>query len=511
MVTSVNVSMMLEVALDLQNFYFQYPALRRIWAYLMCAKEYKIDTIVIGQSPYNSNIVSTLGAAFSQKEATPDTPTTDVFSRHFEDIEAAKDFIRSTWKLLPMGKLFVNADYLPSNMGGGNSDIECVKRVNRTVELLLSIVLSQDKPANRVKIVCVGNIAMSCGSLLSRRLRALGFSVDQTTCRQPLALARVEFNNHLIGKDDKYLFCGPKVLAIFQNMINEHKSRPLAVTKESDIIDHFISNMSTQRLSPMTKVGLEEISAEMKAVCERLSVKRKEIHNNKDVEDIIDSLCGQVMEISKSVGNLTNILLGDAYTYKVITEGQSSQLAVASREQHMSVGLDQGFEVESRGMSSVGRSAASTPAFERRRAAKSMFKSKVASTPVKSDNHPPSVVSALVSSQAPAGEEEAKTSSTAAAAVGAAAAVDSVTPNRAIVKSLKKSSGSKATGMFKPVVKSPGGDSKSPYKTTSEATSDKVNPDARVNRRLAREFHPDVFGSSTTKEVGKEGGKKAEE
>jgi hypothetical protein len=496
----VNMPMVLEITLDLINFYSQYPALRSIWAYLMCAKQYKIDTIVIGQSPYDSNIVPILGAAFSQKEGTRDTPTTDVFSRHFKDTERAKDFIRSTWKLLPMGKLFVNADYLPSSMGGGNSDIECVKRVNRTVELLLLIILSQDKHVDKVKIVCVGNLALSCGTLLSRRLRALAFSVEQISCRQPSALARIEFNNHLIGKDDKYLFCGPKVLCIFQKMIDEYKFMHLSMSKENDIINNLILNMSSQKLNPMTKMSLEQISGKMKIVCENLKIKRREINNSKDAEDIIDNLYSQVMEISKSVANLTNILLGDAYTYKVITEAQTSQLPLASREQHMSVGLDQGSEVESYAISSIGRSTATTPLSDTRgAAAKNMFKKKVVLTPIKSECHPPSVVSTSVEFEAPQSQVKTKSPSPDVTDIAA------MTPNKGTTHSLKKSSSSKAANMFKPAVRKLEGDSKLSYKTTSGATPNKANSSVPLNKKLTNQYVNDIFGSYTSDQVEKKG------
>ena len=74
---------------------------------------YPINTIVIGQCPYENNLIPELGSAFSQLEGTRDTPTTTIFSKHFEDEVVLKDFIRSTWKLLPRGYLFINTDYAP--------------------------------------------------------------------------------------------------------------------------------------------------------------------------------------------------------------------------------------------------------------------------------------------------------------------------------------------------------------------------------------------------------------
>jgi hypothetical protein len=236
-------------------------------------------------------------------------------------------------------------------MGGASSDIECVRRVNRTVELLLYIVLSRNRRAQKMKILCVGNIAMSCGSLLSRRLTALGFCVDQATCKQPAALARVEFNSHLNGTDPKYVFCGPKVLGWFRRMIEEHTSR--AEAKESSILGLLCSTMATQKLNPMTKSILEEIALDMKSVCEHLSVESKQINNHKDAQEVVKNLEAQTMEVAKSVNALTNLLIGDAYTYKVIVEARASQVPIASREQHMAASLDFGSKVESVGCNAL--------------------------------------------------------------------------------------------------------------------------------------------------------------
>lgn len=158
-----------------------------------------------------------MGAAFSQCRSTPDTPTTSVFSTHFEDSDMAKVFIRSSWKLLPEGKLFVNADCLPSYMGGGDCGIESVIRMNRTVEFILSIVLINPPRSQKVKVLSIGNFAMTCGSALSRRLRAVGFTVEQITCKQPSALSRVDYNKHLIGIDTRYQFSKIRTKCIYHH------------------------------------------------------------------------------------------------------------------------------------------------------------------------------------------------------------------------------------------------------------------------------------------------------
>ena len=41
-----------------------------------------------------------------------------------------------------VGVLFVNADYYPVSMGGGDSSPECIQRIYKTVELLFYVLVT---------------------------------------------------------------------------------------------------------------------------------------------------------------------------------------------------------------------------------------------------------------------------------------------------------------------------------------------------------------------------------
>jgi hypothetical protein len=167
------------MAIEFRQMSTRYPVADNIWRYMNCMPCYNISTIVIGQNSYPSSVVHTLGSAFSQKDGTESTPTTKIFSSHFDDFELAETFLRSTWALLPIGKAFDNADYFPANMGGGSSDIECILRISRMVEFLFYAIVSRPDLCRRLVLMCSGNLASYCGSQLARRLRSLGVSVEQ--------------------------------------------------------------------------------------------------------------------------------------------------------------------------------------------------------------------------------------------------------------------------------------------------------------------------------------------
>lgn len=114
----------------------RYPDITNIWRYMSCLPFYDLNTIVVGQNPYPSGMTPYLGAAFAQTMESVTTASVNVFARHFEREHEAIHCLRHSWYLLTRGKAFVNADYFPSMLGGGSSDIDCIIRVDRTVEFL---------------------------------------------------------------------------------------------------------------------------------------------------------------------------------------------------------------------------------------------------------------------------------------------------------------------------------------------------------------------------------------
>ena len=101
-----------------------YAPAHSILTYIPCSQYYPIDKIVVGSCPYPQNIVPPLRSAYSQTHDSADTPTTRIFSLHFEDGETAAETLRRSWTLLTQGYLFINADFMPPSMGGGDQHIE---------------------------------------------------------------------------------------------------------------------------------------------------------------------------------------------------------------------------------------------------------------------------------------------------------------------------------------------------------------------------------------------------
>jgi hypothetical protein len=171
---------------------------------------------------------------------------------------------------LPIRIAFVNADYYPSSLGGESSNIDCVIRVNRTVEFLFHCIVSKNSSYKAIKSMCAGNLASSCGSTLSRRLRYLGIKVTQSNFKQPAYSSGITCNQDLIGKKENYKFCSEGVLDKFKRLID--LSKGLSTYSFVNIVAPVRSNMSDEKIGPMTKNALETIAAKLNDMITRLEI-----------------------------------------------------------------------------------------------------------------------------------------------------------------------------------------------------------------------------------------------
>lgn len=116
--------------------------------------------IITGQNPHEPDMVPHLGSAFSQTNHSTATPSANVFSKYFEDRKAAMNFMRRIWTMLSVGVAFANADYHSASLGGGNSDVDCILRVNRVVKFLFYSVVSRPKQEPSIKVMCAGDMGV---------------------------------------------------------------------------------------------------------------------------------------------------------------------------------------------------------------------------------------------------------------------------------------------------------------------------------------------------------------
>jgi hypothetical protein len=105
----------------------------------------------------------------------------------------------------------------------------------------------------------------------------------------------------------------------------------------------------------MTKQALENIAGEVQAVLQKLDTSTRKIDSLVGMNAHKDDVISILKDTVKCVGDLVNLILADAYTYKIITKAESSQIPVASREQHTKGILDVPAESESLAASSITR------------------------------------------------------------------------------------------------------------------------------------------------------------
>ncbi|KAG7358004.1 hypothetical protein IV203_014591 [Nitzschia inconspicua] len=149
--------------------------------------------------------------------------------------------------------------------------------------------------------------------------------------------------------------------------------------------------MNQNKIAPMTKVALESIAGDLKNLVERLNAEKAPPVQINDVQHHLNDMNESIIQLTKAVVDLTNLLLGDAYTYRTIIESESVQVPVASREQHISGIVDQGSEVNSTVSLPTGLSVKSRSGNKDKVA--NMFKSRVVSTPSATPSRPSNVSS----------------------------------------------------------------------------------------------------------------------
>ena len=85
-----------------------------------------------------------------------------VLTRRYEIISSRESTnyvsIGMIWSMLSLGYMFINADYYPQHMGGGNGDVNCIERMYWISEYVISLILSKKSNRN-VTIISIGNQA----------------------------------------------------------------------------------------------------------------------------------------------------------------------------------------------------------------------------------------------------------------------------------------------------------------------------------------------------------------
>jgi hypothetical protein len=83
---------------------------------------------------------------------------------------------------LPEGYFFVNCDFFPPKLGGGNGNIDSIERIQCMVEMTLDVILHSKMNTNLI-IVAVGNPAKFSMYIITNRLRVShGMNITNIRC-----------------------------------------------------------------------------------------------------------------------------------------------------------------------------------------------------------------------------------------------------------------------------------------------------------------------------------------
>lgn len=251
--------------------------------------------------------------------------------------------------MLRAGYLLINADILPISRSGGNGDIDCIMRIEMSVEHILRI-LSHGKKTTDIELVAVGKLALSYCDLLRKRLKGMGRRVTILSCKQPSSLMSLSSNNHLIGVDDRYSFCTGSCKKFFIQMIKRYSL--LRNTKELDLLQETRKELTIQfQMMPThTKTGLTNIQKAVighKNTIDDISKAMNKMKSDNVRREDALKISTAISGLADSMNGLLTFLLSDSYEYKSIMDGAAAQLPSASKDQRESSSALKGSRVQS--------------------------------------------------------------------------------------------------------------------------------------------------------------------
>jgi hypothetical protein len=270
--------------------------------------------------------------AFSQSTESKDTPTTSVFTRHFDNQRIARSILRNSWALLSHGYLFINADPFPIGLGGGNGGVDCIRRIAMGSEFLICILTHKCIP-NDLRIMAVGQLALTFAHMVAKRLRAMGCTVTSMRCKQPAALYNTTINKHQIGIHEKYSFCKGNAKKFFEYMILMG-SQGMHECPADVIYPVIMSAPSSNTMPSATKTALMSILNKCNQCANSVtsieSRNRTGGYANKNDAQAVGELSVEVRNLTKCVSDLITFLVADSYDYKTVLDGAAAQLPSAS-------------------------------------------------------------------------------------------------------------------------------------------------------------------------------------
>jgi uracil DNA glycosylase len=253
-----------------------------ILRYMMLAYCYKINYVIIGQSPYPDHIVPHMGSAYSQSLGSNDTATTRVICQHFTSDNGIDShvrlMIRNNWQLLERGYLFVNSDYC---FRSSRSAIEHMEVYDRTVEYICSVCTSNRHTwcNSKVHIIALGTIAHHVGVLVSSRLRAMGIYSVTTLDGQPARLARLTYGGHKVGTCDSYSCLSATTKSVFREATKEW----LDVQGGYGQYNYNTHAMSESSANTISTVFMATIGSLIEQLCAHLNTPPPEAHTQEDL------------------------------------------------------------------------------------------------------------------------------------------------------------------------------------------------------------------------------------
>ena len=183
---------------------------------MIASYSYEVTHVVVGDRPYPDDIVPYFGSSYSQIQGTPNTVTTRIIGMHFSSKHVVPMCICESWKLLPLGYVFLNSCWYTRRPG----DVRLLEIVEHMIECMVHLCSRSQGiyRSGRVRMLSMCSIGRYVVVTACARLRAMGIDCTATHAIQPAALDRYTFNRDLIGIDERYMSFTPSGMTFLDTM-----------------------------------------------------------------------------------------------------------------------------------------------------------------------------------------------------------------------------------------------------------------------------------------------------
>jgi hypothetical protein len=274
-----------------------------------------INTIIIGQNPYPTDVYPEYGSAFAyDQKKSPYQKSVDVLAKDIHnydstDANVSTECFRDSWKLLDIGVILIN-ETVYDKIYGGKENTRAIKEMGAQCRAL-EVVIAESYFLGQSTLSCIGmGIPAACMTSIIRSWYPKDlFEMRIITCRNPAArdIGDMPSREITLGKT-----AVSKILSSIVESYTRMPSKSSAQEKRRQQNAKSLKDSANE-----VTVNADQYESELQSFEDRLRGLRNNDNNNSSVEEIMNSSGG----LRKATNKFKNSILTYNVTMMMVMEG----------------------------------------------------------------------------------------------------------------------------------------------------------------------------------------------